>query len=135
MPEPPTQHTLLTNQHHIMTLQPSSSKLIHTPKTQREHAELVFKFTVTGGGKKKSFMTPHFSFVMSECGHMAKEQQSFKCKFRGEKRRVGGEGCAHTYSQSTCSKARLISSNNFLRTPTPPMSSQLAHSRIKTTTI
>lgn len=84
-------------------------------------------------------MTPHFSFVMGECGHMAKEQQSFKCKLfffsLGKKKWGGVVGCAHTYSQSTCSNARLKSSNNSLRTPTPPMSSQLAHSGIQTTTI
>lgn len=79
-PEPPTQHTLSWQ---TSTTSWLSSRLHQSWFTHLEHdvntQSWFFKFTVTGGGK--SFMTPHFSFVMGECGHMAKEQQSFKCKF------------------------------------------------------
>lgn len=79
-PEPPTQHTLSWQ---TSTTSWLSSRLHQSWFTHLEHdvntQSRFFKFTVTGGGK--SFMTPHFSFVMGECGHMAKEQQSFKCKF------------------------------------------------------
>lgn len=53
--------------------------------------------------EEKSLMILHFLFMTDGSGHMA-DSSGIKRKFFFRKK--GGVGCAHTYSQSTCSSAQ-----------------------------